>query len=530
MPAARYVGELYFQAHRGTYTSQANTKRGNRKGEMALREAEMWGATATCLAKKYKYPLSLMDETWKMLLVNQFHDILPGSSISRVYDEAEASFAQVIEQAGKIRDEATSALAQDRATSITVFNSLNWNRLALVELPKKWRSAYDQTGNPLLVQRLGDRTIAEVKVPSCGWTSISATPVRGSIQKTSVRAGDKLLENEFLLIQFNDNGEITSIYDKESGKETAAGICNSFKMYKDVPGQWDAWDIDSIYTLTPVDLCESASMKLVSNGPLQASIEISRKLNNSSMTQIVSLRRNSRRVDFQTIVDWHESHKLLKVAFPVAIHADEAIHEIQFGHVRRPTHFSRQYDADRFEVSNHKWSALVEENRGFAILNDCKYGISVHGNSINLTLLRAPKAPDMNADQGMKEFTYSFYAWNGSFGDCNVVREAYDLNCPVVTAWGMTAERSVFSVDAPNIIVESVKPADDGSGNIVIRLYEAKRTAVKCTLTTCLSIKTAMETNMLEDKLAGLKVKNGNAITLDFRAFEIKTIRITAGK
>jgi alpha-mannosidase len=529
LPLNRYVGELYYQCHRGTYTSQAKTKRGNRKAETALRETEMWGAMALSLTK-YKYPLSLMDETWKTLLLNQFHDILPGSSIQRVHEEAEVSLAGIIEQAEEIRSRATSALVAKRQNSITIFNSLNWARVSLVELPGKWRNACDQAGNPLPVQRMGDRTVAEISVPSCGWTSISSTPASTDAPTSALRASDRFIENENLSIRFNNKGEIISIHDKESRSEMAAGLCNSFKMYKDVPGIFDAWDIDSMYKLMPVELSGPASFKLLANGPLLAQIEITRKLNNSSIKQVVSLSRNSRRVDFQTRIDWHETHKLLKVAFPVTIHSDEAIHEIQFGHIRRPTHASRQYDADRFEVCNHKWSAIAEENRGFAILNDCKYGLNVAGNSINLTLLRAPKVPDMNADQGIQEFTYSFYLWNGSLAECGVVREAYELNCPVVTASGFAQERSVLSTDAANVIIETVKPAEDGSGDIVVRMYEAKRTATKCKLSTCLPVKNATVTDMLENGISRIKVKNGNAIALEFKPFEIKTVRLVVVK
>jgi alpha-mannosidase len=524
VPDVKYVGELYYQCHRGTYTSQARTKKGNRKSELALREAEMWGAAAMSLAG-FKYPAERMNDVWRELLLNQFHDILPGSSIARVYEEAEKAFAGVIQQAGKVATNAASKLTR-KTNAITVFNSLNWSRKAIVQLPATWRGAYDAAGNLLAVQQTGKHAFVEVAVPSCGWTAISPSSKRGSAGKVVVTAGERTIENELLAVKFNNRGEITSIFDKEAHREHAAGLCNSFKMYKDVPSKCDAWDIDSMYPLTPVKLGEPASFKVLANGPLLAQIQITRKLSNSVMKQVVSLRQGSRRVDFTTAIDWHETHKLLKVAFPVAIHANEAVHEIQFGHLRRPNHISRPYDADRFEVANQKWSALVEEGHGFAVLNDCKYGLNVLGNSINLTLLRAPKAPDMNADQGLQEFTYAFYAWNGSLADSDVVREAYDLNCPVITVNGKAGERSVFNVDAPSIVVEAVKPAEDGSGDIIVRLYETKRTAVRCVLGTTLPVKRAASADMLENVQGNLKVNKGR-IALEFRPFEIKTLRLT---
>jgi alpha-mannosidase len=296
-------------------------------------------------------------------------------------------------------------------------------------------------------------------------------------------------------------------------------------MYKDVPTWFDAWDIDSMYALMPIELDEPARIEVVTCGPLVATVRVTRPLHESKMAQEISLRRGSRRIDFHTVVDWQERHKLLKVNFPVNVHADEAVHEIQFGHIRRPNHRSRPFDADRFEVSNHKWTALMEENRGCAVLNDCKYGVNVSGNSINLTLLKSALAPDMTADRGRQEFTYAFYAWNGSFAESRVVREAYELNCPVMPVSGTAGERSLFAINAPNVVVETVKLAEDGSKDTIVRLYESKRMATRCTLSTSLPIVGAAQTDMLENVQEELPC-DGGSIDLDFRAFEIKTVRL----
>jgi alpha-mannosidase len=248
-------------------------------------------------------------------------------------------------------------------------------------------------------------------------------------------------------------------------------------------------------------------------------------LHQSTITQIISLRKGSHRIDFETEVDWQESHKLLKVAFPVNIHSDEAIHEIQFGHIKRPNHRSRPYDADRFEVCNHKWTALAEENRGVAILNDCKYGINVLGNSMNLTLLKSSLAPDPTADRGIQSFTYALYYWIGSFSDCDIVHEAYELNCPVIILPGSAGEASMFNLDAPNIIIETVKPAEDGSTDIILRLYESKRTLTQCVLSTTLPANRVTQIDMLERFPRELIVNKGK-IALEFRPFEVKTLRI----
>jgi alpha-mannosidase len=522
-PDARYVGELYFQAHRGTYTSQARAKRGNRKSELALREAELWGAAATAL-KGFAFPVEAIGEAWKAVLLNQFHDIIPGSSIHRVYEEAEAAYASVIEMAQDVAKRAASCLA-DGSQALTVFNSLSWERPALVTLPEGFKGAADEAGNVLPSQTIGGQTFVEARVPSCGWTTLHPVQETGFFGKNPVSATERLLENELLRVEFNGQGEIVSILDKETGQEWAAGTCNSLRMYKDVPAAWDAWDVDSMYELTPVALDDQAHIEVVAAGPLVATLRVTRKLHESTMVQEISLRRGSRRVDFHTVVDWQESHKLMKVNFPVTVHANEGIHEIQFGHIRRPNHRSRPFDADRFEVSNHKWTALAEEKRGCAVLNDCKYGVNVLGNSVNLTLLRAPLAPDMTADKGRQEFTYAFYAWNGSFADSSVVREAYELNCPVMAVAGAAGERSLFAVDAPNVVVETVKLAEDGSGDVLVRMYESKRTATRCTLSTTLPVVGVAQTDMLENVQEELWCYGGE-VALEFRAFEVETVRL----
>ncbi|MBN1977337.1 MAG: alpha-mannosidase [Anaerolineae bacterium] len=522
-PAARYVGELYFQAHRGTYTSQARTKRGNRKSEFALREAELWGVVAQAL-KGFAFPGAEIDEAWKAVLLNQFHDIIPGSSIHRVYEEAEAAYAGVIDAAGRVAQEAMASLTDD-SQALTIFNSLSWEREALVALPEGWGGAADAAGAPLPCQSVDGRARVEVMVPACGWTTLHLDREPRFLERNPVSVAPDLLENDVLRVTFDECGRIVSIWDKEAVRELAAGPCNDLRMYKDVPSRFDAWDIDSMYTLTPVALDEPAQIEVVAAGPLFATLRVTRRLHDSTLIQEITLRRGSRRVDFHTVVDWQESHKLLKVNFPVAVHADEAVHEIQFGHIRRPNHASRPFDADRFEVASQKWTALVEENHGCAVLNDCKYGVNVPGNAINLTLLRSPLAPDMTADKGRQEFVYAFYTWNGSLFESPLVREAYDLNVPVTNAAGAAGSRSLFSVAAPNVIAETVKPAEDRSGDIVVRLYESKRAATRCTLFTSLPVAGAVQTDMLENELEELALNDGR-VDLDFRPFEVKTVRL----
>jgi alpha-mannosidase len=510
LPKERYNGELYFQAHRGTYTSQAKTKQGNRKSEFALREAELW-ATAARALKGFDFTPKTLSETWRKVMLNQFHDILPGSSIQRVYEEAEASYAEAISEAQEVAQRAASAFTGSD-DGCTVFNSLSWARSALVE-----------TANGPV----------EVEVPACGWTSLPeiqpAEIGSSSVSAGQTSEGDFYLENEIVRALFNERGELASLWDKELDRETLAGPAGRLCLYKDVPTNWDAWDIDSAAELQPVKTDEPVQMQVLTSGPLVARLTLQRRLSKSAVTQTISLRRGSRRIDFATTIDWQETHRMLKVAFPVNIYTTEAIHEIQFGHLRRPNHSSRLFDADRFEVCNHKWSALAEENRGVAVLNDSKYGLSVKGNSINLTLLKSATAPDMTADKGVQNFTYAVYPWKGSLAESGVVREAYDLNIPVMVVPGSAqngaSSASLFSLDADDIIIETVKPAEDGSQDVIVRLYEAKRAATRCSLTTSLPASAASETNLVEEESRTLPFASGK-VSLDFRPFEIKTVRL----
>jgi alpha-mannosidase len=510
LPKERYVGELYFQAHRGTYTSQARTKLGNRRSEFALRDAELWGTLAHIL-KGFSYTHDDLKPAWLKVLLNQFHDILPGSSIHRVYEEAEAAYTQVILDASKTTQSAISSFIDPKSIdSVTIFNSLSWERTELIDLPQG---------------------AVTVKIPACGWTTVKTKtlPKASSRPRKAVLVTETSLENDLLFASLNNRGEMISLIDKQSGIDMLAGAGNRFCLYKDIPARFDAWDIDSMTEQLLLSTEEPVKLEIAESSPEIAKLRLTRKLHNSTITQLISLRNHKHRIDFATTIDWQERHKLLKVAFPVNIHANEALHEIQFGHIRRPNHRSRPFDADRFEVCNHKWTALVEENRGIAVLNDSKYGINVLGNSINLTLLKSALAPDPDADRGIQMFTYALYCWTGSFGDCAVVREAYELNQPPIQLPGSAGEASIFNLDAANIILETVKLAEDGSNDIIVRLYESKRNHTHCTLSTSLSVSKVSQTDMMERFQGELSVKK-NKIRLDFLPFEIKTIRLSIGK
>lgn len=523
-PKHTYVGELYFSAHRGVYTSQAAIKKGNRKAELALREAEMWGSLA--MLKGAEYPLARMDAAWKKLLLNQFHDILPGSSIARVYEDARRDHRRIIGEANAVCDGALVELAAGEG--VTVFNSLSFERKGLVRLPAAYADgAMTADGTKIAVQKDGNGVLALVTVPACG--AVSLKPAKAELPETAVTAkltaDGAVIENAVVCAKLNSRGEVVSFVDKRSGREFAAGPMNRLLMYKDVPRLFDAWDIDSNYILQPVEIEEPVTLYIKEAGPLRAVIRMSRKVLNSTFEQDIVLEAGSRRLDFVTEVDWHELHRLLKVEFPVDVQTMEGINEIQFGYMKRPTHRSRLYDSDRFEVCNQRYSALCDESHGAAVLNDCKYGISMSGNALQLTLLRAAASPEMRADNGKHTFTYAFTAWEGDFMSSPVVREAYDLNVPMLVAAGSCEGFSAFEVDAPNVFIDTVKPAEDGSGDIILRLYEAKRADTQCVLKINFPVKAIWACDMLENITEKLEAQNGE-ISLHFRTFEVKTLRI----
>lgn len=526
IPDKKYVGELYYPAHRGTYTTQAIIKKLNRKAEIGFREAELWGAAAALLHNR-TYPHEELDSLWKILLLHQFHDILPGSSIHRVHEEAQIELKELNRNVYGMALVARDALTDDDDSRVTVFNSLSWPRRELVALPAGVHGIANESGEVLPVQLHEGVRFAEVEIPSMGWSTYKAVPeAADSPAVSAVMATESHLENEWIALEINEKGEIARIFDKETGTEWAADRCNVMRMYRDQNSDFDAWEIDRRYSLAPVELNASAKITVTANGPLFATIRVERELNQSTMVQDIRLRAGSRRVEFHTTIHWREKNKLLKVDFPVRVHTNESLQEIQFGYVKRPNHASRPHDADRYEVVQHKWSALAETNRGFALLNDCKYGISVNDNTMSLTLLRAPTWPDETSDQGVHHFTYGFTFWNGAFLDSPVVREAYELNYPVNLVSGGSQEmQSLLSIDQANVIAETVKLAEDGSSDWIVRLYESKGASVACELRFGLSLKAVYDTNMLEENMAELP-HEGEHVRLEFRPFEVKTIRL----
>ncbi len=494
-----WVGELYFELHRGTYTTQSRTKRLNRRAEQALREAEVWSVAAG-----RDYPAAELEAAWKGLMINQFHDILPGSSIDWVYEEAERDLTQVVQVAEGLTESAQSRIAGSGA-NLAVFNVNSHARREVVDL--------------------GDR-LRVVEAPPCGWAVQDGASVRTDQQ---VIVSDGVMENDLLLVRWDERGLLTSIWDKEAEREVLAtgAAGNLLQLHDDNPARWDAWDIDIDYRKTAVDLTELSAHQVVKPGGLRGAIRFTREFGTSRFTQLMVLDAGSRVLRFETDVDWREEHKLLKVAFPVAVRSSNATYEIQFGHVERPTHTNTSWDLARFEVCAHRWADLGEAGYGVALLNDCKYGHDIQGSVMRLTLLRAPTHPDPTADRGGHRFTYALMPHPGDFRQAGVIAAAEDLNAPlrvVSTGLDAGARRSLIEVDTPQVVIEAIKRAED-SDAAVVRLYEAWGGRCLARVRTSLPARRATLCDLLERERSEVDVRDG-MLDLHLTPFKILTLRL----
>lgn len=527
-PADTYVGELYFSAHRGTYTSQAMVKQKNRQCETALRQLELWSTMAA--QRGMDYPKASIERLWKELLLHQFHDILPGSSIARVYEEAEIAYESILEECAGLISQAQQAMLEER-DGITLFNANGFAVKTLVTLPLEYaEGARTAEGQGVPVAKSGEKVKALVTLPPCGVLTVlpekNADAVKRPAAKVSKTAEGYLLENELLYARVDEKGEIVSFVLRESKREFAAEAMNHLQMYKDVARLFDAWDIDSNYVEQEVEGAREVCVEIIQEEGLEAVLLVTGKIGLSSYEQRISLAAESRRVEVSMTIDWKELHRLLKVAFPVNVYSEEGINEIQFGYVKRPTHRSKPYDKDRFEVCNHRYSALCDGSHGAAVLNDAKYGISMNGNRLELSLLKAASSPEMRADNRVHHFTYAFTAWEGDFMSSDVVQQGYELNVKPMQANGYHQAFGGFASDRDNVLPETVKMAEDGSKDVIVRIYEAKKAAVTATLfMPCFENARVYLCDMLENTRQEVSVEQGR-VKLDFGAFEIKTLRI----
>ncbi|SDS49278.1 alpha-mannosidase [Actinoplanes derwentensis] len=522
-----WSGELYLELHRATYTSQARTKAGNRRSEHLLREAELWAATATVRAGA-DYPYAELDRLWKTVLLHQFHDILPGSSIAWVHREAEATYARVAGELDALIGSAARALASEEGLVL-----LNTSPRPRREVAVVTDGPVPEQAQPLAS---GGWAVA-VDVPA----SAAAAPVAGLFADTPVTAEHDsdgiVLDNGLVRIVVDEAGLIRSIRDHASGREALAPGApgNLLQIHPDRPSQWDAWDVERHYAHQSTDLIEADEVTLTENGPLLAAIRVVRTHGESTITQTIRLTAGSRRVDIVTDADWHEREKFLKAAFPLDVHADRVAAEIQFGHVFRPTHTNTGWDAARFEVSGHRWIHAGEPGYGVALLTDSTYGHDSRRETrtkggttttVRLSLLRAPRSPDPDADQGRHTFTYAIVP---GADIAATVAEAYALNLPLRAVGGGEAVAPLVETSGDAIVVESVKLADDGSGDVVVRLYESLGARATGRLRPGFALAAAVRTDLLERPVDIEVETDGDEIMLGLRAFEVQTLRLRRG-
>jgi alpha-mannosidase len=488
-----WVGELYFELHRGTYTSQSLTKRLNRKAEQALREAEMWSVAAG------DYPAGELEAAWKKLMLNQFHDILPGSSIDWVYEESHRDVTEVLATAEEISSRAAAALAGS-GDEVYAFNANSHRRREIVEI---------------------DGTLRLIEAPPCGWQIQLHLPAAESVQ-----VSDRSMENAALRVEWDDHGLLTSIWDKEARREVLSGPGNLLQMHDDNPALHDAWDLDLDYLNTKADITQLVSQRVESADGLRAAVRFTREFGRSRFTQLMVLDAESRILRFECDVDWQEEHKLLKVAFPVTVASDEATYETQFGHVRRPTHSRTSRAKAMFEVCAQRWADLADDGYGVALLNDCKYGHDIHGSVMRMSLLRAPTHPDPTADRGRHRFTYALMPHPGDFRQAGVIAAAEDLNAPLRIVRGKPAarHRSLIEVDTPQVVVETIKRAEDSDAAIV-RLYEAWGGSCKVRLRTTLPVTRAFLCDFLERDRREIGLSDG-VVELELTPFKIVTLKL----
>jgi alpha-mannosidase len=470
------VGELYLEYHRGTYTTQARTKRGNRRCELALHDAEFLAA-----ARDGAYPRAELDRLWKLLLLQQFHDILPGSSIREVYVDAERDLAAV--EAGAV------ALCGDGDVRV---NTIGFARRELVD--------------------------GQI------WEAPPYGAARAVESRDAVHVEGLTLENGQLRVELGEDGSVRSVVDKATGREALAAPGNRLELYDDRPVNFDAWDIDPFHIETRRDCPPAESWSVVSDGPLRAEVAFERRVGAAStLRQVVRLDAESRRLEFHTTVDWHESHELLKVCFPLAVRSLTATYEMPFGYAERPTHWSTSFDRARYEVPGHRWADLSEPGFGAALLTDCKYGYSCYGNELRISLLRSPKSPDPEADMGAHEFAYALVPHAGDWREAGIVGEGLRFNAPLRRTAAPAVE-SFASCDTAALVLDTIKRGEDDD-DLVLRLYEAHGSRGVARVRLGVPVSTARLANALEEEEGELEVE-GDELVVPFRPHQVLTVMV----
>lgn len=528
-------GELYFEYHRGTLTSMARNKRSNRKNEILYTQME----TASCMAgiEKDEQLQNVLDKGWDILLINQFHDIVPGSSIKPVYEQTDKEYHE-IEKAGKeelnrVVSAAVGRLSMEKE-GVVVMNTQGYERDDLVvlddgtEIPR----LVDEDGRNVPAQKTADgRYLLYVShIPPLGYKKLYET--EELLEESTGKEWDYTFENPFIKVCFNEKMEITSLYEKEAEKELIQeGRCgNVLRTYEDRPMQWDNWDIDMFYQRKPYEADWYSPARVIENGEVRMVVEFECGFLDSTVMQQVCLYHQIPRIDFRTKADWKTHHVILKTHFPVDVNTTRASYEIQFGNVERETTNNYSWDTAKFEACGHKWADLSENSSGISLLNDCKYGYGIKKGDMSLTLIKSGTYPNEDADIGEHEFTYSIYPHAGRWQEAKTVEMAYKLNVPMLAKRTGRQEgcggeyESFLKCSQESCFVEVIKKAEDGNG-VIVRMYENKNNRVRAQIQTAYPIAHVYECNLLEENEEELTAGK-NCFETVFKPYEIKTFRL----
>lgn len=533
----RWVGELYFEYHRGTLTSMARNKRYNRKSEFLYEDIE-WLSMMAHLVDDRPYPKEAIDFGWEIICLNQFHDIIPGSSIKKVYEDSKEQYEDILNKGETLKKQAIEAIVskvQVENEAVIVFNSLSFERKELItfEYPKKM-CIYDQD------MKL-DTTYEKGYISFCG--TLPAKGYKTFLMKDEevleeieglLKASKEQLENQFFDIHLDEQGHIISLWDKRVGRQVIKEHerANVLLAFEDKPHNYDAWDINIYYQEKMWEIDDVTRMEVIENKGLKATLLIERSFLDSTIVQHISIYRDLPKIDFKTMIDWKESHILVKAAFPVDIHTSKATYDIQYGNIERSTHWNTSWDTAKFEVCGHKWADLSEDGYGVSLLNDCKYGHDIKDSVMRLTLLKSPTAPNEDADREMHYFTYALYPHIGDFRKGHTVQEAYKLNvAPYTVITGkhegiLPDVLSFVTINKENVIAEVVKQCEY-SHELVIRVYECYHKRTRATLHCFRSIKEVVECDLEERKVYDEHVSyEDNHFTFEIKPYEIKTFKV----
>lgn len=518
-------GELYLEYHRGTYTSQAYNKKMNRFMENQLTALENLCSLAYLYGNTY--PKDMLDKMWKCLLLHQFHDIIPGSSVGEVYEDSVKYYEEMNRQLKKIQNEMGNAILEDKENSYVIYSTAGMRGTNLIHIETDKEGYFEGKEGRLPSQRTTDGYYVEVEIKPYQIKQIYFYPSKEKYKKEVfvIDIDNRRLETPFYEIEWMDDGRIYSLKDKENDRQVLGKgqYGNVLEIFEDKPLNFDAWDIDLFYMEKQERAKLKQEVEVIENGDLKATLRFTYSYRNSVIWQELVVYRDLRRIDFVTKVDWKETNRLLKAAFYTDIHVTKALYDIQFGYVERPTHYNTSWDMAKFEVCGHKWADISEAGYGVSLMNDCKYGYNIYDNVMKLSLLKSAQYPDHKADKGIHNFTYSLYPHQGNVLEGKTIEVANQLNASTTVFYDKACkwEKKIVEISSEAVQIDAIKKAEK-EDCFVVRVHECKGSTAKVAFQSPFHIRKIVRCNLLEE--AENDITNEEMITL--RPFEICTVRL----